>query len=86
MITNTEIPLRKDVPAAHRWDLSRLSKDEKSWESDLGTLEAMIDKIPMGLLIPPDAIARAHLFLASDEAAFITGQCLFVDGGMSVGI
>jgi len=46
MITNTEIPLRKDVPAAHRWDLSRLSKDEKSWESDLGTLEAMIDKIP----------------------------------------
>jgi NAD(P)-dependent dehydrogenase (short-subunit alcohol dehydrogenase family) len=48
--------------------------------------EAMIDKIPMGLLIPPLAIASAHLFLASDEAAFITGQCLFVDGGMSVGI
>jgi len=47
---------------------------------------AMIEKIPMGLLIPPDAIARAHLFLASDDAGFITGQCLFVDGGMSVGI
>jgi NAD(P)-dependent dehydrogenase (short-subunit alcohol dehydrogenase family) len=47
---------------------------------------AMLDKIPMGQLIPPLAIAQAHLFLASDEAAFITGQCLFVDGGMSVGI
>jgi NAD(P)-dependent dehydrogenase (short-subunit alcohol dehydrogenase family) len=47
---------------------------------------AMIEKIPMGELIPPIAIARAHLFLASDDAAFITGQCLFVDGGMSVGI
>ena len=45
---------------------------------------AMIEKIPMGLLIPPDAIARAHLFLASDEAAFITGACLEVDGGRCV--
>lgn len=47
---------------------------------------AMIEKIPLGELIPPVEIARAHLFLASDEAGFITGQCLFVDGGMSVGI
>jgi 3-oxoacyl-[acyl-carrier protein] reductase len=28
----------------------------------------------------------AHVFLASDESAFITGQVIFVDGGMSVGI
>ena len=28
---------------------------------------------------------KAHLFLASDDANFITGQTLFVDGGMSVG-
>jgi NAD(P)-dependent dehydrogenase (short-subunit alcohol dehydrogenase family) len=32
------------------------------------------------------AFAAVHVFLASDEAAFITGQVLFVDGGMSVGI
>jgi 3-oxoacyl-[acyl-carrier protein] reductase len=47
---------------------------------------AMLEKIPLGQLIPALEIARAHLFLASDEAGFITGQCLFVDGGMSVGI
>ena len=48
--------------------------------------EAMIAKIPLGQAIPPIEIARAHLFLSSDEASFITGQTLFVDGGMSVGI
>jgi NAD(P)-dependent dehydrogenase (short-subunit alcohol dehydrogenase family) len=48
--------------------------------------EKMIERIPLGEPIPPIDIARAHLFLASDEAGFITGQCLFVDGGMSVGI
>lgn len=48
--------------------------------------EQMIGRIPMGQAIPALDIARAHLFLASDDANFITGQCLFVDGGMSVGI
>lgn len=48
--------------------------------------EAMIAKIPLGQAIPPIEIARAHLFLCSEEASFITGQTLFVDGGMSIGI
>jgi 3-oxoacyl-[acyl-carrier protein] reductase len=48
--------------------------------------EKMIERIPLGEPIPPMDIARAHLFLSSDEANFITGQCVFVDGGMSVGV
>jgi 3-oxoacyl-[acyl-carrier protein] reductase len=48
--------------------------------------DMMISKIPLGEPIPSLDIARAHLFLSSDEANFITGQTLFVDGGMSVGI
>jgi 3-oxoacyl-[acyl-carrier protein] reductase len=48
--------------------------------------DAMKAMIPLGEIIPPIEIARAHLFLASDESSFITGQCIFVDGGMSVGI
>jgi 3-oxoacyl-[acyl-carrier protein] reductase len=48
--------------------------------------EFIISKIPLGRLAAPEEIAKAHLFLASDDAAFITGQCIFVDGGMSVGI
>jgi NAD(P)-dependent dehydrogenase (short-subunit alcohol dehydrogenase family) len=36
---------------------------------------------PMGRLARPEEIAHAALFLASDEASFITGVCLPVDGG-----
>ena len=42
--------------------------------------------IPVGRIAEPREIAAVHAFLASDEAAFITGQVLFVDGGMSVGV
>jgi NAD(P)-dependent dehydrogenase (short-subunit alcohol dehydrogenase family) len=34
----------------------------------------------------PEEIAGVHAFLASEDAAFITGQVPFVDGGMSVGV
>ena len=40
--------------------------------------------VPMGRLSTPLDIANAALFLASDEAAFITGACLEVDGGRCV--
>ena len=40
--------------------------------------------IPMGRLSKPIDVANAALFLASDEAAFITGTCLEVDGGRCV--
>jgi 3-oxoacyl-[acyl-carrier protein] reductase len=43
-----------------------------------------IATIPMGRLSTPLDIANAALFLASDEAAFITGACLEVDGGRCV--
>ena len=43
-----------------------------------------IATIPMGRLSLPTDIATAAVFLASDEAAFITGACLEVDGGRCV--
>ena len=43
-----------------------------------------IATIPMGRLSKPLDVANAALFLASDEAAFITGACLEVDGGRCV--
>jgi NAD(P)-dependent dehydrogenase (short-subunit alcohol dehydrogenase family) len=40
----------------------------------------------VGRIAEPREIAAVHAFLVSDEAAFITGQVIFVDGGMSVGV
>ena len=41
--------------------------------------------IPMDRLGQPEDVAGAVAFMASDDAAFITGQTLFVDGGSSIG-
>ncbi len=40
--------------------------------------------IPLGRFSTPDDVAHACLYLASDEASFITGTCLEVDGGRCV--
>jgi 3-oxoacyl-[acyl-carrier protein] reductase len=42
-------------------------------------------QIPLGRLCQPSEVAAAIAFLASDEAGFITGQTLGVDGGASLG-
>jgi 3-oxoacyl-[acyl-carrier protein] reductase len=43
-----------------------------------------IASIPLGRFSQPRDIANAALYLASDEADFITGACLEVDGGRCV--
>ena len=48
-------------------------------------LEGMKSHTPLGRLGDPRDIANAYLFLASDEASFITGETLRVDGGIVVG-
>ena len=47
-------------------------------------LAGMRDKTPLGRLGAPDDIARAYLFLISDDASFITGHVLSVDGGLVI--
>ncbi len=44
-------------------------------------LEAVNRQIPMGRHARPDEIAALFAFLASDEAGYITGQCISIDGG-----
>jgi 3-oxoacyl-[acyl-carrier protein] reductase len=47
-------------------------------------LEPIIAKTPLGRLAEPSDIANAVLFLSSEEACFITGQVLRVDGGLTL--
>ncbi|MCX6641365.1 MAG: SDR family NAD(P)-dependent oxidoreductase [bacterium] len=48
--------------------------------------EGMMKEIPLRRFAEASDIASAHLFFCSEDAAYITGQVLFVDGGMSTGI
>jgi 3-oxoacyl-[acyl-carrier protein] reductase len=49
-----------------------------------GALETALKWVPLGRIGQPQEIAYAVAFLASDQAAYITGQTLGVDGGMAM--
>lgn len=55
---------------------NELTEDQKN---------VMINNIPLGRYGEPKEIAKAVLFLASDDAAYITGQVLHVNGGLNMG-
>ncbi|MBS0512143.1 MAG: SDR family oxidoreductase [Proteobacteria bacterium] len=46
-------------------------------------MQSMIKAIPLGRMCEPEEIARVAAFLASDDASFITGQNIAVNGGMA---
>ena len=53
----------------------------KMWEGNEAGLKFFEDQYPLGRVGHPDDIANAVAFLCSDDAAFITGHTLVVDGG-----
>ncbi|HEY8382039.1 MAG TPA: glucose 1-dehydrogenase [Microvirga sp.] len=55
-----------------------------SWRNDPAARGGVERHIPMGYAATPEAIAPVFAFLASDEAAYMTGQTLFVDGGLTL--
>ncbi len=48
-------------------------------------LDSMVEHTPLGRMGQPEDIANAYCWLASDQASFVTGHCLSVDGGVVVG-
>jgi NAD(P)-dependent dehydrogenase (short-subunit alcohol dehydrogenase family) len=55
----------------------------ESFLADPATLSGILAHIPLGRVAEPDEIAATIAFLASDEAAYITGSALVIDGGRS---
>jgi 3-oxoacyl-[acyl-carrier protein] reductase len=48
------------------------------------TQKSLMDVIPLGRVGQPEEIAKAAAFLASDDAAYITGHTLAIDGGIAM--
>jgi 3-oxoacyl-[acyl-carrier protein] reductase len=49
---------------------------------DPGRLEAVLEHIPMGRIGKPEDIANTAVFLASDAASYISGELIYVSGGL----
>jgi NAD(P)-dependent dehydrogenase (short-subunit alcohol dehydrogenase family) len=75
---NTIHPGPIDNDFQHRIEMAatRASRDEAAKIFD--------QMIPLGRHARPEEVARAVLFLASDDSSFVTGSTLVVDGGMSI--
>ncbi len=48
--------------------------------------EKFIGRIPLRRIGQPEEIAALIAYLASDEASYVTGQCIQIDGGLSTGV
>ena len=75
--------IRVNVVSPGPIDTPLLHRNPGMTDEDVARLkEMMIANIPMHRMGEAEEVAKAVLFLASDDAAFITGANLFVDGGL----
>jgi glucose 1-dehydrogenase len=56
----------------------------RAWVEDPEKRDQVVRHIPMGRAAEADEMGAAAAFLASDDAAYITGQTLYVDGGLTL--
>ena len=80
----------EEAVAATRARLSRFDELNEKLASDLSEADSERvmaeyerDKIPLGRAGTPEEVAAAYAFLASDDASFIHGEALVIDGGQT---
>ena len=73
-----KIRVNSIAPGAIKTPINR-----KAWETP-EALASLLKLIPDGRIGEPDDIARAVVWLASDQSDYITGATIFVDGGMTL--
>jgi glucose 1-dehydrogenase len=49
--------------------------------NDEAARQKILSRTPLGRCGEPEEIAKVALFLASDDASYLTGQCIYPDGG-----
>ena len=77
-VARDRIRVNAIAPGAIRTPINR-----EAWETE-EALRRLLRLIPYGRIGEPDDVARAALWLASDESDYVTGTTLFVDGGMTL--
>jgi 2-keto-3-deoxy-L-fuconate dehydrogenase len=65
-------------------DTPSLQDRINAFDDPVAARKAFIARQPMGRLATPEEIAPVVVYLASDEAVFVTGQAYAVDGGMTI--
>ncbi len=73
-----KIRVNSIAPGAIRTDINRAA-----WATP-AALEALLELVPYGRIGEPEDVARAAVWLASDDSDYVTGTTLFVDGGMTL--
>jgi NAD(P)-dependent dehydrogenase (short-subunit alcohol dehydrogenase family) len=79
----TDRRIRVNAVSPGSIDTPGLSGLLASSETGQQRLKMISDSVPLGRLGTPDEIAKAVVFLASDDSSYITGTELFVDGGFA---
>lgn len=77
-VASDTIRVNAVAPGAIRTPINR-----EAWETK-EAMEKLLKLIPYGRIGEPEDVARATVWLASDEADYVTGTTLFVDGGMAL--
>ena len=77
-VASDAIRVNAVAPGAIRTPINR-----EVWESK-EAMEKLLKLIPYGRIGEPEDVGRATIWLASDEADYVTGTTLFVDGGMAL--